>query len=341
MKLFKSLFPILLFSLLIGTAYAEDKLVTTMSGRSYYNVFDEDAMGSDSATGVPTQQSVKAYVDSGSGTLTNKTLTSPVINTGVSGTAVLDDDTMGTATSTTIPSAESVKAYVDSSVAPNTKFVNVNLANISASGSAYVTMPVTGTLTRSTGVLSSSITGVDSKINLSAYGSALGTMTVYSSSAAGTVSYVVPSAISVARGQAITLQSYGSSTGAAALWTTLEVTPTATVLSKYVVGEITDVSSGGSSWVTAPVAGTIENIWTVIDGAISGSDDAITFKIATVLVTGSAITIANGSSAAGDVDTSAPTALNTVTQGQAIEMITDGASTGTVKAMVVFEILPN
>lgn len=46
-------------------------------------------------------------------TLTNKTLTSPVLNTGVSGTAVLDDDTFATASATTVPSSESVKAYVD------------------------------------------------------------------------------------------------------------------------------------------------------------------------------------------------------------------------------------
>ena len=46
-------------------------------------------------------------------TLTNKTLTSPVINTGVSGPAFLDDDTMTTATDTTLASSESIKAYVD------------------------------------------------------------------------------------------------------------------------------------------------------------------------------------------------------------------------------------
>jgi hypothetical protein len=51
---------------------------------------------------------------SGTLTLTNKTLTSPVLNTGVSGTAVLDDDTFATASATTVPSSESVKAYVDS-----------------------------------------------------------------------------------------------------------------------------------------------------------------------------------------------------------------------------------
>ncbi len=49
-------------------------------------------------------------------TLTNKTLTSPVLNTGVSGTAFLDDDTFATATASTLASSESIKAYVDSSV---------------------------------------------------------------------------------------------------------------------------------------------------------------------------------------------------------------------------------
>ena len=53
----------------------------------------------------------------GSQTLTNKTLTSPVLNTGVSGTAVLDSDTMSGASSVTISSSESIKAYVDAQVA--------------------------------------------------------------------------------------------------------------------------------------------------------------------------------------------------------------------------------
>ena len=52
----------------------------------------------------------------GTQTLTNKTLTSPVLNTGVSGTAFLDDDTFATATASTLASSESIKAYVDSSV---------------------------------------------------------------------------------------------------------------------------------------------------------------------------------------------------------------------------------
>jgi len=46
-------------------------------------------------------------------TLTNKTLTSPVLNTGVSGSAILDSDTMVGASATTLASSESIKAYVD------------------------------------------------------------------------------------------------------------------------------------------------------------------------------------------------------------------------------------
>ena len=46
-------------------------------------------------------------------TMTNKTLTSPVINTGVSGSAILDADDMSGASATTLSSSESIKAYVD------------------------------------------------------------------------------------------------------------------------------------------------------------------------------------------------------------------------------------
>ena len=53
----------------------------------------------------------------GTQTLTNKTLTSPVLNTSISGTAFLDDDTFATASATTLSSSESIKAYVDAQVA--------------------------------------------------------------------------------------------------------------------------------------------------------------------------------------------------------------------------------
>ena len=52
----------------------------------------------------------------GSQTLTNKTLTSAVLNTGVSGTAILDEDDMSSNSATQIPTQQSVKAYVDSQI---------------------------------------------------------------------------------------------------------------------------------------------------------------------------------------------------------------------------------
>ena len=52
----------------------------------------------------------------GSQTLTNKTLTSPVFNTGVSGSAILDSDTMSGVSATKLSSSESIKAYVDAQI---------------------------------------------------------------------------------------------------------------------------------------------------------------------------------------------------------------------------------
>lgn len=104
------------------------------------------------------------------------------------------------------------------------------------------------------------------------------------------------------------------------------------------VGEITDVSTAGSYWVVAPEGGTISKIYTVLHGAITGANSALSFELAGVAVTNGGITVTQSGSAAGDVDTATPTALNTVTAGQAIEMITDGGSTGTVAVTVTFLI---
>ena len=97
---------------------------------------------------------------------------------------------------------------------------------------------------------------------------------------------------------------------------------------------IADVSTAGSAWVAAPVAGDISLIQTIIDGTIATSDATITAEINTVAVTGSSITIEASGSGAGDVDSSTPTAANTVAAGDSIEIITDGASTNAVSAVV-------
>lgn len=53
----------------------------TGTGTSQWSIDfkDEDNMASDSATALSSQQSIKAYIDSGTVTMTNKTLTSPVL----------------------------------------------------------------------------------------------------------------------------------------------------------------------------------------------------------------------------------------------------------------------
>ena len=53
----------------------------------------------------------------GSETLTNKTLTSPVLNTGASGTAIKDEDNMASDSASHLATQQSIKAYVDSQVA--------------------------------------------------------------------------------------------------------------------------------------------------------------------------------------------------------------------------------
>ena len=50
-------------------------------------------------------------------TLTNKTLTSAILNTGVSGTAILDEDAMGTNSDTQLATQQSIKAYADTKLA--------------------------------------------------------------------------------------------------------------------------------------------------------------------------------------------------------------------------------
>ena len=105
----------------------------------------------------------------------------------------------------------------------------------------------------------------------------------------------------------------------------------------FVTHVIDNISTAGSHWVVPGIAGNIVGISTVIDGAIATADCAMTFEIGGVVITNSAITIATASSAAGDVDTSTPTAARTVTAAQPIEIISDGASTNTVRCTVTLE----
>ena len=73
----------------------------------------------------------------GSQVFTNKTLTSPVFNTGVSGSAILDSDTMSGASATTLSSSESIKAYVDAQVASENTIDEMNDTTISSAADGH------------------------------------------------------------------------------------------------------------------------------------------------------------------------------------------------------------
>ena len=105
---------------------AQDLDFSGDSGGAQSIDLDSQSLTLTGGTGIDTtgsSQTMTFAIDStvatltGSQTLTNKTLTSPVLNTGVSGTAVLDSDTMSGASATTLSTSESIKAYVDSQVA--------------------------------------------------------------------------------------------------------------------------------------------------------------------------------------------------------------------------------
>ena len=180
---------------------------------------DEDDMSSDSATSIPSQQSVKAYVDSvatasdldfqadsggalnidldsetitftggtgvdtsgsgnavtfaidstvttltGSQTLTNKTLTSPVLNTGVSGTAVLDEDDMSSDSATQLATQQSIKAYVDSQVASADTLAELTDTNVTSPADAALLFYDTGTSKWIDNVVSGDVTIADTGV---------------------------------------------------------------------------------------------------------------------------------------------------------------------------------
>ena len=106
----------------------------------------------------------------------------------------------------------------------------------------------------------------------------------------------------------------------------------------YITYTIPDISTAGSHFVVTPIAGTINKIFSTINNAISSANCALTFEIAGTLVTNGAITIAHSGSAAGTVDNSTPSGQKTLTAGQAIEIITDGASSTACRATITFEL---
>ena len=114
------------------------------------------------------------------------------------------------------------------------------------------------------------------------------------------------------------------------------ITATTTELNQYALTiDIDNIVSAASYYIVAPFAGAIKKIWSVIDSGFTVSDVVITASIAGVGVTNGTITITQAGSAAGDVDFATPTALNTLTAGQALKLAFTGGTTATLGHLVV------
>lgn len=113
-------------------------------------------------------------------------------------------------------------------------------------------------------------------------------------------------------------------------------------INKFLVSAvIEDISTASSVFVSVPFSCTLNNIKSVLSGAIATSDAAITFTKNGSDSMGSGITVTQSGSAEGDVDTFDPTSNNTLVANDYVKITTDGASTNTVPLYLTltFEIV--
>jgi len=95
-----------------------------------------------------------------------------------------------------------------------------------------------------------------------------------------------------------------------------------------------NISTASSVFVVCPMAGVISQVYVVLYGPITVADAVVTAEIAGAAMSGLSITAAYSGSAAGSVFSGTPSGSNTVTAGQAVEIVTDGASTTTASATI-------
>ena len=106
----------------------------------------------------------------------------------------------------------------------------------------------------------------------------------------------------------------------------------------FITAKIADISTASSTFVAIPDGGKVIKIITALQGAIGTANGAITFEIGGTAMTSSAITVTQSGSAAGDIDTSEPTAANDVAEDGSIEMITSSAPSNAIVLYVTFVI---
>jgi hypothetical protein len=106
----------------------------------------------------------------------------------------------------------------------------------------------------------------------------------------------------------------------------------------FLTAKVTDISTAGSTFVAVPDGGRIVKIISTIKNAITTANAALSFEIGGTAVTNGGITVGFDGSAAGDVDSSTPSAANRVEEGETIEIISDGGSSTACECVITFVI---
>lgn len=97
----------------------------------------------------------------------------------------------------------------------------------------------------------------------------------------------------------------------------------------FLTTRLADVSAASSVNISVPDDGKIIKIISVLGGAITVANSAVTSAVNGTTVTGGGFTVAFSGSANGDIDTAEPTAANSVKEGDYITITSDGGSTTT------------
>ena len=105
---------------------------------------------------------------------------------------------------------------------------------------------------------------------------------------------------------------------------------------------IPDLDEVTPAYAVAPIAGTVTNIYTVVQPDATGTapvaaETTLTCSIGGTPITDGVVTIAGGA-AVGETDSATPSAANTVTAGAVLSAVSSGADTADHPCTVVFEI---
>lgn len=103
----------------------------------------------------------------------------------------------------------------------------------------------------------------------------------------------------------------------------------------FLSARIADISTASSTWTVAPLAGEIDKVYVVLFGSITTANANVTIELGGTPVAGLQVVCAYAGSTAGSVFNDEPSGSAAVTEGQAIEIITDGASDTAMAAEVI------